>query len=313
MGFFDIPVETTIEHPDCSIVVGNCLDILPTLAASSAQSCVTSPPYFGLRDYGVDGQIGLEPSPDEYVAELVKVFRGVWRVLRDDGTLWLNLGDSYCTTAPGSIVDPAKMTGIHVHKGAYRRPETPPGLKPKDLIGIPWRVAFALQADGWYLRSGIVWNKLNPMPESATDRPTSSYEMVFLMSKAVQYYYDAAAIAELSVDEGRPSGPKSDPSRNDGNRTGIIKGNGATRNARNVWTISTLPYDGAHFAVMPPALAGRCIKAGSRPGDLILDPFGGAATTGLAAAQLGRKAMLIELNPASAKLGRERVARELYR
>lgn len=268
------------------IMVGDCLATLATLPAGSVQCCVTSPPYYGLRDYGMAEQIGLEETPDAYVARLVDVFREVRRVLRDDGTLWLNLGDSY---------------------GAG-----------KQLQGIPWRVAFALQADGWTLRSAIVWAKPNPMPESVTDRPTSAYEMVFLMSKAERYFYDAAAICEDWADErGGASGARALRYSEGSGRADTLGGNGkrglgiqpATdgRNARNVWTIASQPFSGAHFATMPADLAERCIKAGSRPGDTVLDPFGGAGTTGLVADRLNRDAILCELNPAYADLARDRL------
>ncbi len=303
-----------------TIMIGDCLKVLRGLPDGMAQTCVTSPPYYGLRDYGHVGQIGLEETPDAYVARLVDVFREVRRVLRDDGTLWLNLGDSYAAQggAHGGRDDNQRGVGakrLHAEGAgdqAARRPAQ--GCKPKDLLGIPWMVAFALRADGWYLRSAIVWHKPNPMPESVRDRPTSSYENVFLLSKRASYYYDAAAIAEPADFPGddrhnRTDARKvSDPMCADGGsraRTG--NPTGLTRNARNVWTIATQPYRGAHFATMPPDLAERCIKAGSRPGDTVLDPFGGAGTTGLVADRLGRSATLIELNPEYARLARERI------
>jgi DNA modification methylase len=297
------------------ILQGDCRQVLATLPAASVQCCVTSPPYFGLRNYGVEGQIGLEETPDAYVAEMVAVFREVRRVLKDDGTLWLNLGDSY------------------VSNGRC-------GIKPKDLIGIPWMVAFALRADGWYLRKDIIWSKPNPMPESVTDRPTSSHEYVFLLSKAARYYYDADAIrqplAESSVQrfaqdieaqagsERAHGGEKimkavckGDKQRGHSRRhdgfndrcDSVTKAEqmACGSNARDVWTIATQPFSGAHFATMPPELAERCIKAGTRPGDTVLDPFGGAGTTGLAADRLNRDAVLIELNPDYAALAKARV------
>lgn len=272
-----------------NILTGDSRVMLATLPDSSVQCCVTSPPYFGLRDYGHDGQIGLEATPDAYVAELVAVFREVRRVLKDDGTLWLNLGDSYASFRDGKATPDTsrgESEGTLVPKGSAknRMAATFAGsaVKHKDLIGIPWRVAFALQADGWYLRSDIIWHKPNPMPESVTDRPTKAHEYVFLLSKSARYYYDSEAIAEQAELN--------------------------TRNARTVWAITTKPFKGAHFATMPSELAERCIKAGSASGDMILDPFGGAGTTGLVADQLGRNATLIELNSTYAAMARARIA-----
>ena len=263
------------------ILSGDCRVVLPTMPTGSVQCCVTSPPYYGHRDYGVAEQVGQEKTPDAYVAELIAVFREVRRVLADDGTLWLNLGDSY---------------------------------GDKQLLMIPARVALALQADGWVLRSDIIWHKSNPMPESCTDRPASAHEHVFLFAKRDRYFYDADAIAEAAqqpLGAARKTGQiKSTISSTGGPRFSTLGSNqGApTRNARNVWTIATQPYSGAHFATMPPALVERCILAGSRLGDTVLDPFGGAGTTGLVADRLGRSAVLIELNPAYAALGQKRIA-----
>jgi DNA modification methylase len=306
-----------------SILTGDCLEVLRGLPDGMAQTCVTSPPYYGLRDYGHAGQIGLEETPDAYVARLVEVFREVRRVLRDDGTLWLNLGDSYASQggAHGGRRDNQRGVGAkRLHEeGAgdqsARRPAQ--GYKPKDLLGIPWMVAFALRADGWWLRQDIIWHKPNPMPESVTDRCTKAHEYVFLLTKSARYFYDAAAIAEDAIHAGQQVtlGEKS-LSRGQASGAGVrASGNGlaasvtvgATRNARSVWPIATQPYSGAHFATMPPALAERCIKAGSKPGDMVLDPFGGAGTTGLVADRLGRSATLIELNPEYARLARERM------
>lgn len=324
-----LPVVRVVGAGGVSVTVleGDSRTVLATLPDASAQTCVTSPPYFGLRDYGHAGQIGLEPSPDAYVAEMVTLFREVRRVLKDDGTLWLNLGDSYAAQggAHGGRTDNQTGVGakrLHIEGGGDKAPRrAPDGAKPKDLLGIPWRVAFALQADGWFLRSDIIWHKPNPMPESVTDRPTKAHEYVFLLTKSARYFYDAAAIAENAKDWTR-GGPG----------VGIVEthhygagngGNGGlsslaakyksgeraeTRNARTVWTITTQPFRGAHFATMPPELARRCILAGSRPGDTVLDPFGGAGTTGLVADRLGRNATLIELNPAYARMARERIA-----
>jgi DNA modification methylase len=244
---------------------------------------VTSPPYFGLRNYGVDGQIGLEASPDEYIAELVAVFREVRRVLRDDGTLWLNLGDSYCSTdkwgGGGNAGKHSVADDGSVPSWAVRQRKQPmAGIKPKDLLMIPARVALALQADGWWLRSAITWCKPSPMPESVSDRPTSATEMVYLLAKSPRYFFDQEAIRE-------PSGA----------------------NARNWWVINTQPFSGSHFAVMPATLVERCIRAGSRPGDTILDPFSGAGTTAMVADRLGRDAIGIELNPAYSAMAHRRV------
>lgn len=249
------------------ILQGDCRDVLRTLPDQSVQCCVTSPPYFGLRDYGVAGQIGLEPTPAEFVAEMVGVFREVRRVLRDDGTLWLNLGDSYCSTAPGTTITPEAMTGKHSNKGAYKRPQTPPGLKPKDLMGIPWRVAFALQDDGWYLRRDIIWSKPNPMPESCTDRPTTAHEYVFLLTKRARYFYDAEAIKEVGTVPAGTKGAKGSAERfameGVNSRPPEYKVYDGTRNARSVWTIATSPFAEAHFATFPPKLAETCILAGT--------------------------------------------------
>jgi len=315
------------------LLVGDCRDVLKTLPYASVQCCVTSPPYFGLRDYGVDGQIGLESTVEAYVAELVAVFREVRRVLRDDGTLWLVLGDSYA----GSWGNQGRKNG----RGTQREINGPMlqnfdsvypdkqhntgtirdvGLKPKDLIGVPWRVAFALQNDGWYLRSDIIWAKPNPMPEPVRDRPTKSHEYIFLLTKSVRYYWDADAVKEptKSLDPRELSyRPNSVAISENGRREFSAKHtmsarayNPAGRNIRSVWTIATSPYKDAHFATFPPDLAERCIKAGSKEGDVVLDPFGGAGTTGLVADRLGRNAILIELNPDYTEMARKRIIRD---
>lgn len=280
------------------ILHGDCRDILPTLPEKSVHCCVTSPPYWGLRDYGVVGQLGLEPTPDEYVANLVEVFREVWRVLRDDGTAWLNLGDSYATQpGKGSNVPQTKWAANSYPESAAHRSQDC-GVKPKNLVGIPWRVAFALQADGWYLRSDIIWSKPNPMPESVTDRPTKAHEYLFLLSKGQKYFYDHEAVKEPATRAGcAPGGNhKVDGSRNDAGRD-MQKPVDENRNKRSVWTVATAPYSGAHFAVFPPALIEPCIKAGCPEGGTVLDPFGGSGTTGRVAVQHRRNAILIELNP----------------
>jgi DNA modification methylase len=322
------------------IIVGDAAEGLRSLPDGSHQCCVTSPPYYGLRDYNVAGQIGLEAHPAAYIERLVEVFREVRRVLRPDGTLWLNMGDSYAgswgaqsrggpPSASSTLVGNGHRGGgpkIHSMRAvqvasAPKRTQTGSvrhldGIKPKDLMGMPWMLAFALRADGWWLRSDIIWHKPNPMPESVRDRPTSAHEHVFLLTKAARYFYDAAAIAEIAESFGRQltSGefsPKTAALKESGHhgKGGDLGINyeRECRNARNVWTIATQPYSGAHFATMPPALVERCIKAGSRAGDLVLDPFGGAGTTGLVALEQQRGATLIELNPDYADLARRRI------
>ena len=327
------------------ILQGDCRQVLKTLPDESVHCCVTSPPYFGLRDYGMAEQIGLEQTPDAFVAELVAVFQEVRRVLRGDGTLWLNLGDSYANdTKWGGQTSGKHVRAQHGDTGIGRRCQNT-GLKSKDLIGIPWRVAFALQADGWYLRQDIIWSKPNQMPESITDRCTKAHEYVFLLSKAPHYYFDADAIAEpvapasvarLAQDVGAQAGsmrvpgktngamkavgskrnsfaratketagehgqkPQHRPDREDVDYTGM-------RNKRSVWTIATKPFKEAHFATMAPELAENCIKAGCPIGGTVLDPFGGAGTTGLVADQIQRDAILIELNPDYTDIAERRI------
>lgn len=285
--------RVTVHH-------GSCIDVLKQLPDQSVQCCVTSPPYWGLRDYGVFGQLGLEETPNAFIENMVSVFAEIWRVMRNDGTLWLNLGDSYTTGRGGDRKpDGNGNHQIYIDNDCYngKRAKTPNGLKPKDLIGIPWRVAFALQADGWYLRSDIIWHKPNPMPESVSDRPTGAHEYIFLLSKNQKYYYDAAAIKEKMA--GRPHAPgnkKLDESRNDHDQMDKIWGTDGKRNKRTVWTVTTKPYSGAHFAVYPPELIEPCIKAGAKAGDTIIDPFMGSGTTGLVSLKLGCKFVGIELN-----------------
>ena len=305
-----------MRSAETTILVGDCVEQMKLLPDASAQTCVTSPPYFGLRDYGVDGQIGLEPTPDEFVASLVTVFREVRRVLRDDGTLWLNLGDSYARTGgtDRKVPETARVgsTRNTMTQMGDRTSKAPSGLKDKDLIGVPWRVAFALQADGWYLRQDIIWHKPNPMPESVRDRCTKAHEYIFLLSKSPRYYFDSEAIKEPASAPPKKCGPKNDASRNDSGRTGIVRGDGETRNRRSVWTVSTKPFGEAHFATFPPALIEPCILAGSRLGDTVLDPFGGAGTTGLVAQQHGRNAVLTEINPEYAEIARRRIGNEAF-
>jgi DNA modification methylase len=304
------------------LLSGDCCKMMQTLEAASIHCCVTSPPYWGLRDYGVEGQIGLEETPEEYVGKLVGVFREVKRVLRDDGTLWLNLGDSYAGDKSGGRNDTPKMYGAESqHLAAKGRLKTSTsGLKPKDLVGIPWRVAFALQADGWYLRSDIIWHKPNPMPESVTDRPTKAHEYVFLLSKKERYYYDADAIREKPVTKGLPTAESmrgkgfhdhkkdlKEGQRFDGKSTHRKAVPEAGRNKRSVWTVATKPYSEAHFATFPPKLITPCVLAGCPKGGTVLDPFGGAGTTGLVADGLGRDAVLIELNEEYADMAHQRI------
>jgi DNA modification methylase len=300
------------------IHVGDCLEVLRTLPSESVHCCVTSPPYWGLRDYGHDGQIGLEKSPEEYVAKMVAVFAEVRRVLRGDGTLWLNVGDSYngstMTGGNNGINIDGGESGFKV-KRQFDKPKQETNLKPKDLCGIPWRLAFALQSDGWYLRQDIIWHKPNPMPESVRDRCTKAHEYVFLMSKSSRYYWDAGAVKEPAVCEGetrrfntakkaarcvtgKPSGnehPNADP--------WLI----TSRNRRSVWTVATQPCKESHFAVMPQNLVDPCILAGCPEGGTVLDPFFGAGTVGLVAEDLGRKFIGIELNPEYAEIAKSRI------
>lgn len=378
-----------------TVLTGDCRDFLATMADQTYHCCVTSPPYFGLRDYGtgewlggdpscrhkvgeirtgagmtelgahyrgggikatepkpimarhqcphcgavrVDRQIGLESSVDEYVATMVDVFREVRRVLRDDGTLWLNLGDSYASGGRATYRSSKSENKGQNVQNDMPRPKDGPGVKSKDLLGVPWRVAFALQADGWYLRQDIIWHKPNPMPESVRDRCTKAHEYIFLMSKSERYYYDQGAILE-------PSSPNTHArlSQNVQAQIGSARANGGTRqdrpmkavarktaaagsgiknndsfdsamaimpaqrNKRSVWTVATEAFSEAHFATFPPALIEPCIKAGCPTGGTVLDPFGGAGTTGLVADRLGRNAVLFELNPAYAEMARNRI------
>lgn len=244
------------------IINGDCRDVLKTLPDESVHTCVTSPPYWGLRDYQVDGQIGLEKTIDEYVSEMVEVFREVRRVLRSDGTLWLNLGDSYASGGR-TTWNASDNKGQDVLNG-MPRPAQPDGLKPKDLCGIPWRVAFALQADGWYLRQDIIWAKPNPMPESVADRCTKSHEYIFLLTKSARYFYDAEAVKEEGVSERERGRPNGSPTFGKfGHNTSCGTSDSATRNKRSVWNVATAPFSEAHFATFPPALIEPCIKAGT--------------------------------------------------
>lgn len=331
------------------ILNGDCRETLLELDDASVQCCITSPPYWGLRDYGtatwegglelsppcdhladrstyeknyadskqatnkgtgnrdiiphgvcpkcgakrIDSQIGLEPSPQEYVDSMVSVFREVKRVLRDDGTLWLNLGDSYAGNC--SRTSTGRQGMGDAREGIYTKGGE--GLKAKDLVGIPWMVAFALRADGWYLRQDIIWHKPNPMPESVTDRCTKSHEYIFLLSKSPKYYYDNKAVSEPAVFAGDDRGARTDNRRDEPMCNSVSGATGESRNKRDVWTVTTKPYKDAHFATFPEDLIMPCVLAGSKAGDTILDPFGGSGTTGKVAIENGRKAVLCELNP----------------
>lgn len=336
------------------IEFGDCRETMRRWAAQGvkAQTCVTSPPYYGLRDYGHDGQIGLEETPEAYIKAMVEVFRCVWDVMEDDGTLWLNIGDSYC--APNG----RSSTGKSYHMG----PNTALGhlsnrqeigvkrgfgdAKPKDLIGIPWMLAFALRADGWYLRQDIIWHKPNPMPESVQDRCTKAHEYIFLLSKSERYYFDNNAIKEPVTDvsiaragradlrekkgwaeayhgnpptglkrsgnkERKPASARGVPVDTAGKTSGAVAGNvpweGTTRNKRDVWSVSVKPYKGAHFATFPSALIEPCILAGAPAGGIVLDPFMGSGTTAAAAIANGRNYLGCELNPAYKELQDARI------
>ena len=358
------------------ILQGDVIEKLKELESESVNCVVTSPPYWGLRDYGtgtweggdpdcdhkgkpiptrksihdrtqpqcnnkpdenvfeiykdvcpkcgakrIDRQIGLEPTPEEYVKKLVDVFREVKRVLRKDGTVWLNLGDSYAMSSiRGGNKEFSGNVGAHkgYDSGSVKmgKRNVPQGLKPKDLVGIPWRVAFALQADGWYLRSDIIWAKPNPMPESVRDRPTKAHEYIFLLTKSPKYYYDVDAIRELSTGQ---VGTAADFKRN--TKEALVPGqsrtshredrkptaDNGTRNKRSVWTIATQPYPEAHFAVYPEKLIEPCIKAGCPKDGIVLDPFFGSGTTGLVARKLLRNWIGIELNPEYVKIAEKRL------
>lgn len=306
------------------IINRDCLLALRDLPDESVNCCVTSPPYYALRDYGMDAQIGREDSPEEYIRRLVLVFREVRRVLTHDGTLWLNIADTYCGTGnKGGYLDPKNPKGRNGQSVSLARRASE--CKQKDMIGIPWLLAFALRADGWYLRSDIIWCKANPMPESCKDRPSRCYEHVFLLTKSKKYYYDALAIAE-PIAEGtaaRYKGGRSASSKyaeeipgqgkvqklNAARAAGTITDADISpvRNARDVWHINTVPYKGGHFAAYPPKLAERCILAGCPRGGIVLDPFFGSGTTGLAAVKNDRRYIGIELNAEYCELAKERI------
>ena len=338
------------------ILEGNVLETLKDVPACSVQCAVTSPPYYGLRDYGVDGQIGLEETPEAYVEKLVQVFREVRRVLKDDGTLWLNLGDSYNGSGKGANADGSAGKAGKINSGSKGTQlgtftkSNVEGLKPKDLIGIPWMVAFALRSDGWYLRQDIIWNKPNPMPESVTDRCTKAHEYIFLLSKSKTYYYDQDAIREPYAEsslpralrgtsennkwvEGAPGSTAhtiSQPRKNvrkqfekeHGGGGSGLKGhsgykaadgrlliNPLGRNKWSVWEVPTVAYKEAHFATFPPDLIRPCILAGSKEGDIVLDPFNGSGTTGEVSIMHNRSYIGCELNPDYVKLTKRRLSK----
>ena len=312
------------------MLLGDSLEILKTLPDEHVNCCVTSPPYWGLRDYGVQGQLGLEDTPEAYVENMVKVFREVRRVLKDDGTLWLNIGDSYSGSGKGAYGDGVvrlseksakQATSAGTTEGIFKKLNS--GLKPKDLVGIPWRLAFALQADGWYLRQDIIWHKPNVMPESVKDRVTKAHEYIFLLSKSPKYYFDSLSIREPAVkgaagstfhkgktgehQMGRSSTkPRKQDSKveshvpGSGDHSGLHKAGSDRepmwRNKRSVWSVTTKPFKGAHFATFPPDLIEPCILAGCPENGLVLDPFFGSGTTGLVCRKLNRYCIGIELN-----------------
>ena len=305
------------------IMIGDVRTALASIPDCSVQTCITSPPYWGLRDYGNDGQLGLESTPDEYVANMVAVFREVRRVLADVGTLWLNLGDSYKPSGNGSTkkgfnerhfgkqfaTDKQGAAEGHVDRSNLRADS----LKQKDLVGIPWRVAFALQADGWWLRQDIIWHKPNPMPESVTDRCTKAHEYVFLLTKSARYYFDNDAIKEKAAS--KPHAPHNSADKHGGHlrkdfgtdRMQKVWAADGLRNRRSVWTVNTKPFKGAHFAVMPEALVEPCVLAGSKTGDTVLDPFAGSGTVGVVALRHGRNFVGVELNNEYASLAESRI------
>ena len=307
-------MTVTIRH-------GDCREVLRTLPDESVHCCVTSPPYWGLRDYGVAGQLGLEATLAEHLAVMVDVFNEVRRVLRSDGTLWINYGDCYATTPNGRSAADTKAAGNDDRTFRDKPFSTIGGvLKPKDLCMIPNRLAIALQEAGWWVRSEIIWHKLNPMPESIKDRPASSHEKVWLLSKSQRYFYDAEAVLEPYTTPPEVREAKTGARALRGQEAIRARGNleasdnaaarywpNEGRNLRNVWGIATAPFSEAHFATFPPALIEPCIKAGCPAGGVVLDPFGGAGTTGLVADRLGRDCILIELNPEYAAMAERRI------
>jgi DNA modification methylase len=303
------------------IEFGDCRDTMRRWAKDGvrAQMCVTSPPYFGLRDYGHEGQIGLEETPQQYIDAMVEVFRCVRDVLADDGTLWLNIGDSYASYRDGKATPDTTRgdsTGTLVPKGSAKNRMSSTfsgsGIKHKDLIGIPWMLAFALRADGWYLRQDIIWHKPNPMPESVRDRCTKAHEYIFLLSKSDRYFFDHESIKETAKVSskgirfgGNKYGNSSDPKH--ATKSGNVSKEYEKANKRSVWSVPTKPYKGAHFATFPPDLIEPCILAGSKQGDIVLDPFMGSGTTAQVCLQNGRKYIGCELNKSYETLQNERI------
>lgn len=309
-----------------SIIHGDCLEKLKDLSDNSIDCCVTSPPYWGLRDYGVDGQLGLEKTPQEYVKNMVDIFREVRRVLKDEGTLWLNLGDTYA--GGGNNRGKGKTKSLSEKQRSNRgangqvgecMPMPKPkdyGLKPKDLVGIPWRVAFALQESGWYLRQDIIWHKPNPMPESITDRCTKAHEYIFLLAKSPKYFFDYQAIKEPATGLKPGNINKTAGAKKCYHKKGTISENlhligpRETKNKRSVWTVTTKCFKGAHFATFPLDLIEPCILAGCPKNGIVLDPFFGAGTTGVAAKKNGRNFIGIELNPEYIEIAKKRIGIE---
>ena len=302
------------------VYFGDCRESMRQMAKDGikVQSCITSPPYYGLRDYGVDGQIGNEQTPKEFIDNLVEVFACVWDILEDDGTLWVNLGDSYYNYRPGKgqrvVANSIASQKASEFEHSAKRGNKLDGYKEKDLMGMPWKLAFALQDFGWYLRQDIIWHKPNPMPESVKDRCTKSHEYIFLLSKKPHYYFDNEAIKETahSTDD---TNRDRDNSRlnNTSGRTrmaGLTTNHYETKNKRDVWTVATKPYSGAHFAVYPEELIEPCVLASTKTGDIVLDPFFGSGTTGAVAQKLGRKWIGCELNQDYEALQNERLSQQ---
>jgi DNA modification methylase len=292
------------------LIQGDCRAVLSSMPEKSINTCVTSPPYYGLRDYGVDGQIGLEQSPAEFVTAMVETFREVHRVLRDNGTLWLNLGDSYYNYRPGKgqalVQQTIANTKQDLPESCPRRGNKLEGYKEKDLLGIPWRVAIALQDDGWYLRQDIIWHKPNPMPEAVKDRCTKAHEYIFLLTKNSKYYFDHSAMQEPAKYAGDNRGARKD-SRRGSDMNSVSGKTGEFRNKRSVWSVNTKAYKGAHFATFPKELITPCVLAGSPIGGTVLDPFAGSGTTLEVAIENGRKGVGIELNPDYINLAMKRL------
>jgi DNA modification methylase len=303
-----------------TIEFGDCRETMARWATEGVkvQTCITSPPYYGLRDYGHSGQIGLEESPEEFIENLVDVFRHVRNILADDGVIWVNIGDSYYNYRPGKgqalVKQSVASNDQDLPQTCARRGNKLEGLKEKDLIGIPWMLAFALRADGWYLRQDIIWHKPNPMPESVRDRCTKAHEYIFLLSKSKNYYFDNEAIKYDATSTDNTNRNRDDTRLNNTpgrTKMGGLKKNDYTKaNKRSVWTVNTKPYKGAHFAVYPQELIEPCVLAGSREGDIVLDPFMGSGTTAAVAIKNGRKYLGCELNQEYESLQQERITIE---